>query len=333
MLLGSIHRISGQERRISPAVANQMHVQNDLTARPPNAAVDQGSLPVLQVCLFLQSSLPLPAPLDSPTLLGLLPPACAEPRGPSELPYPRKRVFNPHTAVMAAGAAPSLLRLPSSCLLAIMQHCCDDLTRCSAARAHSSLRSAAAAAMTSITLQITHARRAWSLLLFLRAHGEHVRHLHLSSDGIGLKGLSQLELPPSVQLESLSLECMRVSVSLHSAGQGSTGVLTGQSFLRKLGLKDCIIDTPLEGLAVALRQLPALVHLCIAGQLHVARHPCDPEDLLPFPGELTSCGLSCCDALWCGTVFDRCKCCANMSSSTNTPATHCNHAQERCCQA
>lgn len=118
--------------------------------------------------------------------------------------------------------------------------------------------------MTSIALQITHARQAWSLLRFLKAHSERLRHLYLTSDGIGLKGLSELQLPPSVQLESLILMCMCVSVSLHSTGQGSLGVLTEQSCLQKLGLKDCIIDTPLDGLAAALRQLPALIHFCVA---------------------------------------------------------------------
>lgn len=123
-----------------------------------------------------------------------------------------------------------------------------------------------------------------SLLRFLTAHGQHVRHLHLSSDPIGTNVLARTQFPPSVQLESLALGDLRVSVSSDSGGQYQLGVLTGQSRLHKLSFKGCIIDTSLGCLAAAVRQLPALQHLAVTGLLRQALDPGDPEDTLPFPG-------------------------------------------------
>lgn len=172
-----------------------------------------------------------------------------------------------------------------TCLLSIMRHCSSDARGlCSAARAHSSLRSAAAAAHTSITLDVEYPRQISSLLRCLAAHGQHVRHLHLSSGVFGTIGLAPLQFPPSVQLESLALADLRVAVSTDSDGQHSLGILVGQSRLQTLSLKDCTIDTTEDGLAAALRQLPALQHLAVTGLLWQALDPCGPKDILPFPG-------------------------------------------------
>jgi hypothetical protein len=122
-----------------------------------------------------------------------------------------------------------------------------------------------------------------SLLRFLTAHGQHVRHLQLSSDPADTPGLAALQFPPSVsQLQSLALGDLRVSVSSDSGGQQQLGVLTGQSRLRKLSFKD-IIDTSLDGLAAALRALPALQDLAVTGILRQALAPGSPDNL-PFPG-------------------------------------------------
>jgi hypothetical protein len=147
------------------------------------------------------------------------------------------------------------------------------------------LRSAAATAHTSITLHTRHDQHMSSLLRFLTAHGQHVRHLTLSSDPDSTPGLPALQFPPSVQLESLALSSLRVSLILGSGGQHSLGVLGGQTRLQTLSLRDCVIDKRSGGrLAAALKQLPALQDLTLTGVLRQALVPCDPEDILPFPG-------------------------------------------------
>jgi hypothetical protein len=192
-------------------------------------------------------------------------------------------------------AKTSLVDLPAPCLLAIMRHCSSDAgTLCSAAQAHSSLRSAAATAHTSITLHLSCGRHLWSLLRFLTAHGQHVRHLALSSDLVGTIiraaqpaewfAALALQFPPSVQLESLALDDMRVSLISGSGGQHSLGVLGGQSRLQTLSLKDCVFEKTSGGLAAALKQLPALQDLTLTGPLSQKLVPCEPEDILPFPG-------------------------------------------------
>ena len=52
---------------------------------------------------------------------------------------------------VAQDVAVTLLQLPDPCLLAVLR-CCDTRSKCSAASAHSRLHEAAAAALTSITL-------------------------------------------------------------------------------------------------------------------------------------------------------------------------------------
>jgi hypothetical protein len=181
-------------------------------------------------------------------------------------------------------AKPSLLDLPDPCLLAIISHCRSDArTLCNAALAHSSLHSAAAPAHTSISLRIMPGHMP-SLLRFLTAHGQHVQHLHLSRDGSAVD-LPALQLPPSVQLESLALSNLHVSLSLDSSDQHSLGVLDRQSRLQTLSWYNCSTDTSLDGIAAALKQLPALRDLAVTGVLVQATHHCAPEDtLLAFPG-------------------------------------------------
>ena len=175
--------------------------------------------------------------------------------------------------------APSLLLLPDSCLLAVLQCCAaDDLCSLfSVARVHSKLRQVAAAALPSIEAVVTSQRQLDSMLLYLDQHGLCVDSVELYGNN-GAPPLSLRQLPPSLQLSNLQLT--RIALQLHPAAefQGVLGAVIASGALKRLRLNFCtLLDGSDAVLSAALSQLPAgLEHLSVSGLS-------DPRGHLRFP--------------------------------------------------
>jgi hypothetical protein len=76
-----------------------------------------------------------------------------------------------------------LLALPDPCLLAVLQYCAagDHRSLFSAARAHSKLHQAAAAAFHSITADLPQLQQAHSMKLYISNHAQHISSINLTA--------------------------------------------------------------------------------------------------------------------------------------------------------
>jgi hypothetical protein len=198
----------------------------------------------------------------------------------------------------------SLIDLPDPCLLAVFQCLADDpASLCSAARAHSRLHQAAAAALRSVTAKVVRQKQVDSVLMYLRKYS-HVDSISLQGAPkaplqLGDSANSVLarfrnpfssrgrpdkvclrQMPPNLQLHPLQLDSVAVQLQ---PGGGFQGVLgCGVAGLTKLQLGSCeLLDSgaiclsdgetwgrgPTAAvLGPALLTLPAgLMHLGIGG--------------------------------------------------------------------
>jgi hypothetical protein len=164
---------------------------------------------------------------------------------------------------------PLLLALPDDCLLAALHYCSADYQRSlfSVTRAHSRLHQAAAAALSSIAVQVTRQQQLDDMLLYLGTHSRHVR-------SIGLKGVPRLavqfcQLPHNLQLSSLQLDGLMLQLQPGDGFQGVQGSAVDVAALKQLLLMSLIsscklLDDDDQALAAALFQLPTgLEHLSI----------------------------------------------------------------------
>lgn len=87
-----------------------------------------------------------------------------------------------------------------------------------------------------------------------------------------------MQLPPTMQLESLSLEKIQVQLQ---PGDGLKGILVNQQALKHLKLHSFVMREGADRLAAALNELPRLEHLHVTLP-RVAHATWDVE--LPFPG-------------------------------------------------
>jgi hypothetical protein len=166
---------------------------------------------------------------------------------------------------MAARSA-SLLESPDTCLPAVLQYLADDpASLCSAARGHSRLRQAAAAALTSITAGPLNSQQAGSMQQYLRKHRRHVSSVSLKGvDNERLsKRLAMYELPASkLQLHTLELECWRLQLLPGGRFKGVLGPAShSTTALKQLRLNCCTVMDGIKGLAAALSQLTGLPQL------------------------------------------------------------------------
>ena len=175
--------------------------------------------------------------------------------------------------------APSLLlELPQECLLAVLQCLAPDDLRSlfSAARAHPTLRKAAAAvALHSIRAKMTSGQQADSFLQYLRKHSKRINCADLKGSRWCTGGVdcykyavTLRELPPRLRLRILLLDSVRLQLQPGRWGDMSKGLLGGAAIagLKKLQLWDCGLSDvgTAEDLAAALVKLPAgLEHLSI----------------------------------------------------------------------
>jgi hypothetical protein len=171
-----------------------------------------------------------------------------------------------------------LLALPEPCLLAVLQYCAADDQRSlfSAARAHSKLRQAAAAALRSITADVPQLQQAHSVKLYLRNHAQHVSIINLKASEAYPVCVRQF--PPELQLKSLQLEWFHLQLLPGTPLQVCNPLLPEPSFqgvlgdaarvaaLTQLRLTDCdILDGISSGALAALSVLPTgLEHLSIS---------------------------------------------------------------------
>ena len=170
---------------------------------------------------------------------------------------------------LAQDAAVPLLRLPDPFLLAVLR-CCDTRSICSAARAHSRLHQAAAATLTSVTLETNNIDNQQQQLdslvdVYLPRYGEHV-------DSISL-GPGQLQQLPTTLTKLTSLTARRTDMQL-LPGCGFQGVLGAAVTppLKRLRLNHCILMMDAfsgEGLTAALALLPGLQHLSLIDNRNV----------------------------------------------------------------
>jgi hypothetical protein len=164
-----------------------------------------------------------------------------------------------------SAAVLSLLDLPDPCLLAVLQCVAADDQRSlfSAARAHSRLHQAAAAALRSITAVLAIQQQVEGVLHYLSLYGQHFYSLNLT--GNDERSGDIFELPPNVQLHSLQLSGFNLQLQPGGGLHGVLGAAASVAALKQLRLKDCIVvdSGASKGLAAALSQLPCLEHLCL----------------------------------------------------------------------
>jgi hypothetical protein len=186
------------------------------------------------------------------------------------------------------GPAASLLDLPDPCLEAVLQFCADDdlCSMFSAARAHSRLHQAAAAALDSIYATPTQQQRVDGVLYYLSLHGQHINGLDL--EGTEDCSVSLSELPPSLQLTSLELNGFLLQLQPGGGFNGVLGAAAGLAALKTLGLSNCQLRDGDEGMAAVLPLLPAgLEHLSFSGlTLHFEDGIFDTNELLLPTAEL-----------------------------------------------
>ena len=156
----------------------------------------------------------------------------------------------------------SLIALPDACLLEVLQLCAANDLRSvfSAARAHSRLHQAAAA-VSSVTADLSQQEQVDSVLLYLDRHSRYVNSIELRT----LHSVILQQLPPSLQLNSLQLQGLRLQVLPAEGFQGVLGAAAAVAALKQLQLTDCTLTDDEEGLTAALSPLAAaLEHLSIS---------------------------------------------------------------------
>jgi hypothetical protein len=154
--------------------------------------------------------------------------------------------------------------------------CCDQRSVCSAARAHSRLRTAAAAALHSITVYLRHPvhKQVDSVTQYVSEHRQ-VDSIHLKGDEDHPPTIKVRQLPPNAQLSSLLLSNLKVQLQPGEGFHGVLGVPAQVSGLTKLQLQQCamlddagppwVLGAGRAGvLAAALLQPAGLVHLSIS---------------------------------------------------------------------
>ena len=101
----------------------------------------------------------------------------------------------------------SLLQLPDTALVAVLQCCADDQRSLfSAARAHSRLHQTAVQALSSVVSVVSQQQQQDSLLLYLGKHGRHVSSIELRAVQPVWPvtwRVTLRQLPPNLQLSSL----------------------------------------------------------------------------------------------------------------------------------
>jgi hypothetical protein len=194
-----------------------------------------------------------------------------------------------------------LLALPDPCLLAVLQFCAvsDQRSLFSAARTHSKLHQAAAAALRSITADLPQLQQAHSVKLYLRNHTQHVSSINLTATEVYPVRVRQF--PPELQLKSLQLEWFHLQLLPGTPRQVSNPLLPQPSFqgvlgdaasvaaLTQLRLADCdLLDELSSGGLAALSVLPTrLEHLSISRIYSGSFKAHFPAGVLPRLQQLT----------------------------------------------
>jgi hypothetical protein len=165
----------------------------------------------------------------------------------------------------------SLLDLPATCLLAVLQCCTAGPHRSlfNIGRAHSRLHQAATEALRSIRAAVCHNQQRDSAMLYLVRHGRHIDSVTVSGQSLvpsvlSVFSVSLCQLPPDLQLSSLQLSNLTVQLL---PGNGAQGVLQAAAantpHLKQLRLQRCALLDGGNSLATALVQLPGLEHLSL----------------------------------------------------------------------
>ena len=169
---------------------------------------------------------------------------------------------------MAQAASLSLVELPHSCLLRVLQCCAADDQRSlfSAARAHSRLHQLAVEALQRVTAQVSQQQQLHGVMAYLGQHGQDVDTLDLtgcwSEEGDRVLKVSLRQLPPQMQLSSLQFDKLRLQLQPENGAQGVLGSAAAPTAaVKQLRLRCCEV---IDDWAALLPQLPAgLEHLSI----------------------------------------------------------------------
>lgn len=158
----------------------------------------------------------------------------------------------------------TLVDLPPPCLLLVAEHLKDDLCSLfSAARAHSSLYSAAAQALSNVTLQLRPLEFPLEpFQLHIVNHSEHITSLHMSAAPAHSMQAVVRDLPSLPQLIDVSFESMTVQLQ---PADDNAGVLQSGSAVRKVRLYRCWVHGGVSALQDALLDLRNLqdLELCM----------------------------------------------------------------------
>lgn len=157
-----------------------------------------------------------------------------------------------HQQQPAQQSSSHLLDLPDECLAQVFAWLAGDARSCcSAARAHSRLRQAAAAALSSIKVGLMMEPEHLEGLMAYLQHGQHIVNLDVAGYDydIALHGATLFPhvmlhgLPSCPQLQQLTLARVHVQLGIAGATSSSSnvGVLHGLSRLTHLHLEDCIL--------------------------------------------------------------------------------------------
>jgi hypothetical protein len=131
----------------------------------------------------------------------------------------------------------------------------------SAARAHSRLRQAAAAAVCSITADLSQQKQVDSVLRYVDKHSRYVDSIHVRS----FWSVILHQLPSNLQLSSLQLQGVRLQLLPGDDGsQGVLGAAAAVAALKTLRLRDCRLTDGEKWIAAALSPFCAVLqHLSI----------------------------------------------------------------------
>lgn len=189
---------------------------------------------------------------------------------------------------MSGNSFTQLLQLPDPCLVGVLKYCAGDLRSLfSSARAHSRLHQAAVLALTSISKDRVTPQQAAGLVQYLSTLGQNVGSIALVSietewrkDRMEMERIQTTlcELPPNLQLQSLSFTNMRLQLQRKD---GLHGVVRRGVPLKQLCLHDCRLLDATKGLAAALALLTGLEHLSIRSECRI------PQEVLPRLQQLT----------------------------------------------
>jgi hypothetical protein len=165
-------------------------------------------------------------------------------------------------------APTTLLDLPDTCLVAVLQCCAahDQRSLFNAARAHVRLHQAAVLTLRSVNTEVPNQQQLDSVLLYLRPvakHGQHIDSISIGDVG-GRDSVVLQQLPPTLRLSSLQLSRLTLQLQPGNGFQGVLGAAAGVAALKKLTInKECkLLDGQKGSMAAALSLLPAgLEHL------------------------------------------------------------------------